>query len=273
MSKFVLARIFSEAVLAGLMVALGLELAIRATPIPDMSRAQSRSQLVTSASGEVLWAFLAEDQKWRLSTSEPTVDPLYLKILLAYEDKRFRAHRGVDLAALLRASVQAIRHGSSVSGGSTLTMQVVRMLEPRPRTIDAKADQIFKALKLERMLGKQSILDLYLTLVPFGGNIEGVRAATLIYLGKEPTRLSLSEAALLTALPQSPEARRPDRHPAAARAARDRVLVALSGRGSIEARAAVSAAREELGTELAVADEKCTAPGDAAAPECDRAFC
>jgi penicillin-binding protein 1C len=250
MSRFVLARIFSEAVLAGLMVALGLELAIRATPIPDMSRAQSRSQLVTSASGEVLWAFLAEDQKWRLSTSEPTVDPLYLKILLAYEDKRFRAHRGVDLAALLRASVQAIRHGSSVSGGSTLTMQVVRMLEPRPRTIDAKADQIFKALKLERMLGKQSILDLYLTLVPFGGNIEGVRAATLIYLGKEPTRLSLSEAALLTALPQSPEARRPDRHPAAARAARDRVLVALSGRGSIDARAAVSAAREELGTSL-----------------------
>ena len=143
-------------------------------------------------------------------------------------------HRGVDGLALARAAVKAMRHRRVVWGGSTLTMQVVRILEPAPRTFAAKVDQLLKAIKLERILGKDEFLELYLTLAPFGGNIEGVRAASLIYLGKEPKRLSLSEAALLAALPQSPEALRLDRNPEAARAARNRVLASLAARGDCQ---------------------------------------
>ncbi len=241
-----ISRLFSEAILAAVTIVIGLELAIRATPLPDMTRAQPRSQVVTSSSGEILWAFLAADDKWRLATSELDVDPQYLAMLIAYEDKRFRRHRGVDLAALLRAGVQAVVHRRAVSGGSTLTMQVVRMLEPGPRTVAAKIDQIFKALKLERALAKNDIVDLYLTLAPFGGNIEGARAAALVYLGKDPKRLSLAEAALLAALPQSPEARRPDRHLDAARTARSRVLSTLAARGFIDPKSAMRALREPV---------------------------
>jgi penicillin-binding protein 1C len=219
-------------------------LAVNTTRVPDMARAQQKSQLVTSSSGEILWGFLAQDEKWRLHTSQRDVAPVFLQVLMAYEDKRFLTHRGVDPAALLRAAYQAIRHGRAVSGGSTLTMQVVRMLEPRPRSLGAKIDQILKALKLERVLSKREILDLYLTMAPFGGNVEGVRAASLLYLGKEPQDLSLSEAALLTALPQAPETRRPDRHLEVAQAARNRVLATLASHGRIDAKSAEAAKRE-----------------------------
>jgi penicillin-binding protein 1C len=223
-----------------------LEFLIRATPLPDLSRRQYLSQSITSSSGEILWAFLTPDEKWRLPTSESDVDLQYQQMLIAYEDKRFRQHAGVDFIALVRASMQALRYGRSVSGGSTITMQTVRMLEPRPRTFSAKIDQMLKALRLERAMSKQEILRLYLTFAPFGGNVEGVRAASLIYFKKEPKRLSLSEAALLVALPQSPEARRPDRQNGVARTARDRVLVALSARGTIDSRSATRAARNAV---------------------------
>ncbi|MGE0857396.1 MAG: penicillin-binding protein 1C, partial [Hyphomicrobiaceae bacterium] len=130
-----------------------------------------------------------------------------------------------DYAALLRASWQLVRNGRIVSGASTLTMQVARLLEGRhERSAMGKLKQIVRARQLERALSKDEILDLYLRLAPFGGNLEGVRAASLAYFGKEPRRLSLGEAALLVALPQSPEARRPDRFPGRARLARKRVL-------------------------------------------------
>ena len=119
---------------------------------------------------------------------------------------------GVDPLASLRAAYQFVTNGRIVSGGSTLTMQVARLLEPRAeRTFSAKLRQMVRALQLERALTKDEILALYLSLAPYGGNLEGVRAASLAYFGKEPRRLSLGEAALLVALPQSPEARRPDR--------------------------------------------------------------
>src|SRR5262245_21433121 len=239
MKPFVrLARVFSETVCAALTLGLALTLAIRVTPAPDLSRAQPRSQLVTTATGEILWGFLAPDEKWRLSTTAADVDPIYLKLLIAYEDQRFSEHHGVDFAALLRASYQAVRYGRTVSGGSSLTMQVVRMLDPRPRTLSAKVDQIFKALKLERMLSKRQILDLYLTMAPFGGNVEGIRTASILYLGKEPKHLSLSESALLAAIPQSPEGRRPDRYPDVARAAKNRILATLAARGAIDGKSA-----------------------------------
>ncbi len=143
-------------------------------------------------------------------------------------------HRGVDAAALARAAVQFASSGHIVSGGSTITMQVARLLEPREqRSISAKLRQITRALELEHALDKNEILSLYLTLAPYGGNLEGIRAASLSYFGKEPRKLSLSEAALLVALPQSPELRRPDRFPDIARAARDRVLDRAAAAGAV----------------------------------------
>jgi penicillin-binding protein 1C len=229
-----IATISAETILGLISLAICFELLIQAAPLPDLSRLQAKSQLVTSSSGEVLWAFLTTDERWRFSATEDSVDPLYLRVLIAYEDKRFRSHRGVDLFAMVRAGIEAVRFGETRSGASTITMQVVRLLEPRPRTFVAKLEQILSAIKLERVFSKEQILNFYLTLAPFGGNIEGVRAASLIYFGKEPKHLTLAEAALLTALPQAPETRRPDRYPQAARQSRNRVLQRLERRGVIE---------------------------------------
>jgi penicillin-binding protein 1C len=153
------------------------------------------------------------------------VDPIFVKTLVAYEDRRFREHHGVDVKALFRAAFQLVTHGHPVSGASTITMQVARLLTAdSTRSLGGKFNQILLALALEQRLTKDEILGLYLTLAPYGGNIEGIRAASLAYLGKEPRRLTPAEAALLVALPQSPEGRRPDRFAAEAHAARDRVL-------------------------------------------------
>jgi penicillin-binding protein 1C len=246
----VLGAAFSYMALALVTGSMAVEALIRATPPPDLSRSSQYSQAVTASSGELLWAFLTEDGKWRLRSSERDVDQQYLQLLIAYEDRRFREHAGVDVIALLRACVQALGHRKNVSGASTITMQVVRMLEPRPRTLATKIDQIFKALKLERLKSKEEILRIYVALAPFGGNIEGARAASLIYFGKEPRKLTLSESALLVALPQSPEARRPDRRTEAARAARDHVLLALFARGVLTSRAAKRAARDPVSASL-----------------------
>ena len=133
--------------------------------------------------------------------------------------------------------MQSLAAGRVVSGGSTLTMQVARLLEEGPTgTLQGKLRQMRVALALERRLGKDAILALYLTLAPYGGNLEGLRAASLAWLGKEPRRLTPAEAALLVALPQSPEARRPDRAPDAARAARDRVLARAAAAGVLDPR-------------------------------------
>ena len=148
---------------------------------------------------------------------------------------------------MIRAGAQWLARGHVVSGGSTLTMQVARLIEPRPeRTLAAKMRQIARALEIEREVGKEGVLDRYLTLAPFGGNLEGARAASLAWFGKEPLRLTIAEAALLVALPQSPEARRPDRSPVAARAARDRVLDRVAARGLISADDAAAAKREPV---------------------------
>jgi penicillin-binding protein 1C len=221
----------SGAVVVGLAVIVIAELGVRATPLPDMARVTARSQVITDKDGGILWAFLASDQRWRLETHPGDVDPQYLRLLIAYEDKRFYTHRGVDPLALVRATWQAVRYGRVVSGASTLTMQTVRLLQPEARALSAKVRQIFAALKLERRYSKEKILSAYLTLAPFGGNIEGVRAASLSYFGKEPTRLSARQAALLVSLPQSPEALRPGRSPARARDAAEGVLQRLAARG------------------------------------------
>ncbi len=201
---------------------------------PPLGKDLETSHVVLDHDGKLLRAYATSEGRWRLPASEKDVDPRFLKLLFAYEDKRFRAHHGVDVAALARAAVQFATSGHIVSGGSTLTMQVARLLEPREhRSLGAKLRQITRALELEHALSKDQILALYLTLAPYGGNLEGIRAASLAYFGKEPRKLSLPEAALLVALPQSPELRRPDRFPDIARAARDRVLDRAAAAGVV----------------------------------------
>jgi penicillin-binding protein 1C len=188
------------------------------------------STAVLDREGRLLRAYAKLDGRWRLPAEVKDVDPRYIDMLLAYEDKRFRQHSGVDPFACGRALEQFMRNGRIVSGASTLTMQVARLLEPRAeRSLLAKLRQTVRAIEIERALSKNEVLALYLTLAPYGGNLEGIRAASLSYFGKEPRRLTLGEAALLVALPQSPEARRPDRSVAAAKAARDRVLDRVAG--------------------------------------------
>lgn len=194
-------------------------------PLP-LEPARKVSTTIVDRNGKLLRAFAMVDGRWRLPVDARTsVDPGYLKLLLAYEDRRFHSHHGVDPLALGRAALQLVTRGHIVSGGSTITMQLARLIEPRrERSLYAKLRQMVRAVQLERQLNKEEILDLYLAVAPFGGNLEGIRAASIAYFGKEPKRLTLAESALLVALPQSPERRRLDRHPEAAHAARDRVL-------------------------------------------------
>ncbi len=205
-------------------------------PLP-LAQARQVSTTVVDRNGKLLRAYAMADGRWRLPVDAKTsVDPTYLKLLLGYEDRRFRSHAGVDPLALGRAAFQLVTRGHIVSGGSTITMQLARLMEPRrERSVHAKLRQMVRAIEIERQLTKDQILDLYLALAPFGGNLEGIRAASIAYFGKEPKRLSLAEAALLVALPQSPETRRIDRYPDVARAARDRVLDRMVEDGRVPA--------------------------------------
>ena len=180
-------------------------------PAP-LGRDLELSKTVLDRNGRLLRSYTTSEGRWRLPASRAEVDPRFLEVLFAYEDKRFWRHPGVDPLAMARAAFQLVTQGQIVSGGSTITMQVARLLEPRAqRSLYVKLREAVRAIELERVLGKDEILSLYLTLAPYGGNLEGIRAASLAYFGKEPRRLTLGEAALLVALPQSPELRRPDR--------------------------------------------------------------
>ncbi len=222
-----------------------IDLWIDATVLPPLT--VETSVEVVDRHGELLRAYTVADGRWRLALPEDRVDPDYPAMLLAYEDKRFYDHPGVDARSMLRAVAQAVWNGRVVSGGSTLTMQVARLLEESGTgKVAGKLRQMRVALALERRLTKAQILQLYLHLAPFGGNLEGVRAASISYFGKEPLRLTPAEAALLVAIPQSPEGRRPDRAADRAEAARDRVLARAVGEGVIEADEAEAALREAV---------------------------
>ncbi len=213
----------------------------------DLSSSREGSTQVVDRDGRLLRAFTLTDGRWRLPTRESDVDPRYVAMLLAYEDARFYSHDGVDPRAMARAAWQWATRGHVVSGGSTLTMQVARLIEPREeRTLGAKLRQLVRARQIERRVGKAGVLDRYLTLAPFGGNLEGVRAAALAYFGKEPRKLTIGEAALLVALPQAPQSRRPDRFAEAARLARARVIDRVTARGVISAEEASAAKREPV---------------------------
>lgn len=168
--------------------------------------------------------FHTRDEKWRILTKVEEVDPLYIKTLIQKEDKYFRSHPGVNPFALMRAAYQWLRHGHVVSGGSTITMQTARLLEPRSRKMTSKLIESFRALQLEWHYSKNDILSMYMTLAPFGGNIEGINAASLSYFQKPPARLHPSEVALLVALVQSPTRLHPFHYPERAIKAREKLL-------------------------------------------------
>jgi penicillin-binding protein 1C len=223
----------------------GIDDWVAATDLPPLL--SETSVEMRGREGGLLRVYTLRDGRWRLGADAIQVDRRYLDMLIAYEDKRFWQHGGVDGRAITRAVAQAVWNGKVVSGGSTLTMQVARLLEDSGTgRIKGKLRQIRLAMALERKLSKREILALYLTHAPYGGNLEGVRAATLSWFGKEPNRLTPAQAALLVALPQSPEARRPDRDWKAARMARNRVLDRMAEAGVIGAQATETAKGEPV---------------------------
>lgn len=212
-------RRWLRAALAGLAL---LWLADWLFPLPLPRTDEAR--VVLAEDGTPLWRFADAEGVWRYPVTPQEVSPLYLEALLTYEDRWFYRHPGVNPLALGRALWQNLSGGEVVSGGSTLSMQVARLLDPHARSVPGKLRQLWRTLQLEWHLSKDEILTLYLNRAPFGGTLQGVAAASWAYLGKSPAQLTPSEAALLAVLPQAPSRLRPDRHPQAAQRARDKVL-------------------------------------------------
>ncbi|WDG80574.1 peptidoglycan glycosyltransferase PbpC [Pseudomonas chlororaphis] len=214
-------------VLGGLLLLWAvLWLADRIWPLPlpkdDLAR------VVLAEDGTPLWRFADANGVWRYPVRTDEVSPYYLDALLTYEDRWFYSHPGVNPMALARAAWQNLTGGRVLSGGSTLSMQVARLLDPHSRTWHGKLRQLWRTAQLEWHLSKQQILTLYLNRAPFGGTLQGVAAASWAYLGKSPQHLTHAEAALLAVLPQAPSRLRPDRHAARAQTARDKVLQRLA---------------------------------------------
>ncbi|ASV56422.1 Penicillin-insensitive transglycosylase [Lelliottia jeotgali] len=189
------------------------------------------ARVVVDEKGTPLWRFADSDGIWRYPVTIEEVSPRYLDALIQYEDRWFWDHPGVNPFSVLRAAWQDLSSGKVVSGGSTLTMQVARLLDPHSRTFGGKVRQLWRAMQLEWHLSKRDILTLYLNRAPFGGTLQGVGAASWAYLGKSPAQLSYSEAALLAVLPQAPSRLRPDRWPDRAEAARNKVLERMVTQG------------------------------------------
>jgi penicillin-binding protein 1C len=191
---------------------------------PNLTRLETVGTEVLDRQDRPLALLPAPGGVWRFRAAPARVAPVLTDLLIAVEDKRFWLHPGVDPLALLRACAQVVRTGRVISGGSTIAMQAARLLEPRPRTVRSKLIEMARALQLELRFGRRGVLDIWLTLAPVGGNLEGVRAGSLAWFGVPPEALEPSQAALLVAIPRRPEALRPDRHPGVARHLRDRVL-------------------------------------------------
>ena len=197
---------------AGVLVAVILGvvavLAAHVAPLPGRL-ASAGSQVVLWRDGTPAHVFLAPDDRWRIPVHVAEVDPDYTTALVRLEDKRFHSHLGVDLLAIARAMVLNLQMGSVVSGGSTITMQLVRLLEPRPRTLRSKVIEAARAVQLELRLSKAEILAGYLQFTPYGRNVEGIEAAALAYFGHRADMLAPGEIATLLAVPQNPNVRYP----------------------------------------------------------------
>jgi penicillin-binding protein 1C len=215
--------------------ALGLYAAAWLVPLPERLERRD-SALLLYAGGEPMHAFLSEDDRWRIGRPAAEVDPAYVRALVALEDQRFWTHWGVDPVAVGRAALSNLTNGRVVSGASTITMQLVRVLEPRPRTLSSKVLEALRAAQLEVRMDKDAILTEYLRFIPFGRNVEGVDAAALTYFGHRADHLTPAEVAVLLAVPQAPNARYPSaRNVARLRAGRDSVARDLERAGALPA--------------------------------------
>ncbi len=225
-------RLFLRLWLASCGLALGLLWALdRLFPPPLATLSRPPARAILAADGEPLRFLLPADEKWRLPVTLDEVPEDFLAAFVASEDRRFYDHAGVDPVAVARAAWTNLRAGRVVSGASTIPMQLARMARPGPRTLGSKLTEALRALQLSRRLDKRRMLEIYLNVAPYGSNLEGIGAASWFYFGKRPAQLSLGEAALLVALPRSPNGYDPLRKPQAARRARDRVLAELGLRG------------------------------------------
>ncbi|MCM2366929.1 MULTISPECIES: peptidoglycan glycosyltransferase PbpC [Proteus] len=195
-------------------------------PLPDPE--PQIATIVTAQDGTPLWRFADKEGVWRYHVKLTDVSPEYLEALITYEDRWFYQHPGVNPMSILRAAWQDLSSGRIVSGGSTLSMQVARLIDPHSRTLGGKIKQLWRTLQLEWYYSKDEILEIYLNRAPFGGTLEGIGAASWAYLGKSPADLSAGEATLMAVLPQAPSRLRPDRYPERAQAARDKVLDRLA---------------------------------------------
>ena len=203
---------------------------------PPLERGAALSAMVTDRNGKPLRAFPTKEGRWRFQANLDEIDPVFIEALLQVEDQRFYQHGGIDFIGVLRAARSNLASGRVVSGASTITMQTARLLEPRPRTLRSKFIEMLRAWQIERRLSKREILEMYLTLTPYGGNLEGIRAASWRYFGREPAQLSDDQIALLIALPQSPEMRRPDHRPEGAKAGRASIAQKLYRHGWLDER-------------------------------------
>lgn len=214
---------------------------------PEVYLAAARSGEMLDRSGHLLHAFLNEADHWCFPRSLEAFSPRLVQATIAAEDKRFYRHTGVDLAAIVRAALQNFRRGKVASGASTLTMQVVKLGDRTPRTLWGKATQMLCALRLERSVSKDAILEAYLNRAPYGLNLLGAEAAARRYFGKPALELTLSEAALLAALPKGPAAYQPFTHPDRAMARRNYVLRRMRKEGYITDSECEAAVTQPLG--------------------------
>lgn len=168
----------------------------------------SYSTIVTASDGTVLHAFLNKEDKWRMYAETAEITPILRQTILFKEDKYFRYHFGFNPIAIFRAFLRNTLTGKRTSGASTVTMQVVRLLQPRERTYLSKIIELFRAIQLEIHFSKDEILQLYLNLIPYGSNIEGLKSASMLYFGKPPQLLSLAEITTLTIIPNRPSSLR-----------------------------------------------------------------
>ncbi|EMF0916570.1 MULTISPECIES: peptidoglycan glycosyltransferase PbpC [Providencia] len=201
-------------------------LADKIWPLPIKQVEMART--VVAQDGTPLWRFADKEGIWRYPVKLDQVSPEFIEALLTYEDRHFYQHPGVNPFSLLRALWQDVSSGRIVSGGSTISMQVARLVDPHDRTITGKLKQLWRTAQLEYHYSKDEILEMYLNRAPYGGTIEGIGAASWVYLNKAPDKLTSGEAALFAVLPQAPSRLRPDRYPERAQAARDKVLDRLA---------------------------------------------
>lgn len=218
----------------------------RLFPLPQEKLDPPSSTLLLDKDGSLLRAFLAPDEMWRLRVESDEISPLLKEATLAYEDRHFRYHPGVNPISILRAAVANVRAGKIVQGGSTITMQVARLIEPKERTVGGKLVEVWRALQLEAHYSKDEILTFYFNLAPYGGNLVGVGAAARVYFNKPPERLSPGEAALLAAIPNSPNRNRPDIPTSKATIARDKVLRLMRNRGVVSEAVLTQATAESV---------------------------